>query len=106
MNGSNPTKVRYINGPQYISAYCNNIAFQVNSLDLVLIFGESIDVEGDEAIVEKKARITFTPQQIKMLQYIVNEQIAQYEALTGKPIELPPAIQDAVDNRILSKIEG
>ena len=87
-----PTKVKYVNGPHYVSSYCNNIAFAVNAIDLVLIFGEVIDVVGDQAVVERRARVTFAPAQAKMLHWVLTEQIRQYEEKAG-PIVLPKGIQ-------------
>jgi len=87
-----PSKVKYVDGPHYVSSYCNNVAFSVNAIDLVLIFGEVVDVVGDQAVVERRARITFSPAQAKMLQWVLTEQIKQYEENAG-PIVLPKGIQ-------------
>jgi hypothetical protein len=99
-----PNKVKYVDGPQYVSSYCNNVAFAVNAVDLVLIFGEVVDVVGEEAIVERRARITYTPAQAKMLQWVIAEQIKQYEANNG-PIVVPQGIRVAIEER-KKKIEG
>lgn len=87
------TTIKYVDGPQYAASYCNNIAFSVNATDLALIFGEVIDVVGQEAIVERRARITFSPPQAKVLQWILAEQIRQFEENTGAPIVVPPALE-------------
>lgn len=89
---SQPRAVKFVDGPQYASSYCNNIAYSVNTTDLVLIFGEVLDVVDQQIIVERRARITLAPPQAKILQLILAEQIRQFEENTGTEIILPKTI--------------
>lgn len=81
-------KVKYVDGPQYAASYCNNVGYALSAVDLVLIFGEVVEATPEEAIVERRARITMSPAQGKMLRYIIGQQIKQYEDING-PIEMP-----------------
>jgi len=86
--------VKYVDSPGYQSFYTNNVGYGVSAADCVLIFGEIMDKENDQVIVERRARITMTPVQAKVLRGILTAQIQVYEERTGKPIELPPGVTD------------
>lgn len=77
--------VSYIDGPGYYSFYVNNVAFGVNPLDFVLIFGEIVDVRmpEQEAIVERRARVTMAPAQAKALGRILETMVKTYESQNG-----------------------
>jgi hypothetical protein len=81
-------KVKYVDGPQYAASYCNNVGYALSALDFVLIFGEVVEATPEEATVERRARITMSPAQAKMLRYIIGQQIKQYEDINGS-IEMP-----------------
>lgn len=86
--------VKYIDSPGFQSFYTNNIAYGLTQMDFVLIFGEIMDKENDQVIVERRARITMTPVQAKVLRGILNAQIKMFEEKLGKPIELPSGVTD------------
>jgi Protein of unknown function (DUF3467) len=81
--------LRSVNAPNYISTYSNNVAFAVNAMDFVLIFGEVIEANTEEVIVERRARVTMTPIQAKILRDVINAQIASYEERTKTSIHVP-----------------
>ncbi len=85
----NNPRIEYVKGPSFASSYCNNIAYAVNLIDFVLIFGEAIDATPDVVTVEQRARITMSPVQAKVLSAILTDQIANYEARSGKVLEIP-----------------
>jgi hypothetical protein len=95
MSSEDPSRLppfEYRDSPDYKSIYANNVSFGVNSLDTVLIFGEVIDYEGSKAIIERRVRVTMTPQQLVILRDLLNIQIAQFEERSKAPIVLPPDI--------------
>jgi hypothetical protein len=81
----------------YVSFYCNNVQYAVNSMDFVLIFGEvsAIDDEGTPS-VEQRARVTMTPVEALILRSIITRQINIYEAKLGRPMEVPPDVKEAI----------
>ena len=91
---SSQRSVKYVDSPGYQSFYTNNVAYGLSAVDFVLIFGEIIDQENNQAIIERRARITMTPVQAKVLRVILDAQIKIYEDKSGKVIELPTGVTD------------
>lgn len=83
-----PKDIKFVDGPGYNSFYTNNVSFSVNQADVVLIFGEIINVENETAIVERRARITMAPIQAKALKEVLDHVIALHEKQNG-PIPDP-----------------
>jgi hypothetical protein len=97
-----PKAMRFVDGPHYASSYANNVGFAVNQLDFVLIFGEVVDVSVEEAVVERRARITMSPSQGKALMLILSRQIEAYEKINGE-IKLPAGFEENLDAKTLTK---
>jgi hypothetical protein len=93
-------KVKYVDSPGYSSFYCNNIAFAVNQLDIVLLLGEILDVSPEgEAVVERRARVTLNPIQAKAMSKILNYAITMYELQSKKTVEdLPSNLPELPSN--------
>jgi len=83
--------VSYVDGPGYHSFYTNNVAFAVNQMDFVLLLGEIIDMKlpEQEAVVERRARVTMTPAQGKVLAKILSGMVVSYEAQYGAIMDVP-----------------
>jgi hypothetical protein len=90
-----PKSVKSVDAPGYSSFYCNNIAFAVNQLDIVLLLGEVIDISPEAVVtVERRARVTLNPAQAKAMSKILNYAVAAFESQSGHvvddlPINLP-----------------
>lgn len=74
--------VENILGPHYTAFYCNNIAYAMSAVDMVLIFGEIVNT-GEKVYIEQRARVTMTPVQAKILRDMLNKRLAVYEARFG-----------------------
>jgi hypothetical protein len=83
-----PKSVKIVDAPGYSSFYCNNIAFAVNQLDIVLQLGEVIDVSPEAiATVERRARVTLNPVQAKALSKVLNYAVRMYELQSKRTVE-------------------
>lgn len=81
------TQLKFVDGPNYNSFYCNNIGYTVNQLDVVLYLNEMLDVSSDGVgTVERRARVTFNPMQAKALVGILQHLVKIYETQSGHPI--------------------
>ena len=84
-----PNSVEFVHGPQYSSFYCNNVSFNVNVLDFVMLFGETIEATQERAVIEQRARITMNPTQAKVFAFLLLKNVEGYERLNGT-IQIPP----------------
>ena len=74
-NTITPASVEFVKGPQYSAFYSNNVSFNVNVLDFVLTFGETIEATPEKAVVEQRSRITIHPTQAKVLMILLMKSI-------------------------------
>jgi hypothetical protein len=91
-----PMDISFVDGPQYSAFYSNNINFQVNLLDFVLVFGEIIDATPEKAIVERKARVTLNPIQAKIMALLLLQNIQKYEQMHGD-LKLPEGALNIIE---------
>lgn len=83
-----PKSAKFVDAPGYSSFYCNNIAFAVNQLDIVLQLGEVLDVSPEAvATVERRARVTLNPAQAKALSKILSYAVTMYELQNKRTVE-------------------
>lgn len=87
---------KFVDGPHYQSFYCNNVGFAINPLDVVLYLNEIIEVTSTgEAIVERKARVTMNPVQVKAFMHILDHIVKLYELQNGPLRDLPTGFESA-----------
>ena len=93
-----PMDVKFVDGPQYSAFYSNNVNFQVNLTDFVLVFGEIIEANPERAIVERRARVTLNPIQAKIMTLLLLQNIQKYEQVHGElklPVEAMNILEQA-----------
>lgn len=71
------------------SYYANSVDILMSVYDLVLTFGQMRSATPEKVVVEQQARVSMSPQHVKVLATILNNKLADYEALFG-PIPEPP----------------
>jgi hypothetical protein len=75
----------------FVSRYSNNCRFETYGSDLKIIFGASDQASGKE-IIEQHTAITLSWQQVKLVAYYLQVQLALYEAQAG-PVKLHPVVR-------------
>jgi len=82
--------IKFVEGPNYYSFYCNNTGFNVSVVDFVMYLGEILEVGDGRATVERRARVTMSPIQAKAMAVLLNHNIKAYELQNGP-------IRDSID---------
>jgi len=70
------------------SVYSNNVATGSTAFDIRIIFGEVLDMPGDELVIEQRVQVTMAWLEAKLLRDILTQQIDRYEKANGQ-IKLP-----------------
>jgi hypothetical protein len=100
-----PHQMQFINAPNFVSLYTNNIGLSMSTFDLSLIFGELTEATAEIATVERKARVTMSHLQAKILLAVLAQQLQVYETQNG-PIPIPPGLEELIPVNKGSRNEG
>jgi hypothetical protein len=85
------SQIEFSKSTDFDSAYANNVALESSFWDLKLIFGQNDQQAGPQAVVQHTA-ITLPWNQVKVLKYFLDSNIATYEAVNGRIVIAPNII--------------
>ena len=84
-----PQMMEKVDSPQLASYYANSTDILMSVYDLVLTFGQMRSATATKVVVEQQARISMSPQHMKVLTRLLNEKLSAYEATFGTIPEQP-----------------
>ena len=91
-----PKEAKLNKAPDYKAVYSNHTVFGLTALDFSITFGEVLEASPESISVEQRVRVTMSPQEAKVVAYLLFENINRYEAMFGKINDVPVQEQPPV----------
>lgn len=82
-------EVKFVKADNFRNIYANNVQISSSFMDVVMMFGQIVGLEGGILEVENQARVVMSPQEAKLFTILLVQQIAAYERQFGA-VKLPP----------------
>lgn len=82
-------EVKFVKADNFRNIYANNVQISSSFMDVVMMFGQIVGLEGGILESENQARVVMSPQEAKLFTILLVQQIAAYERQFGA-VKLPP----------------
>jgi hypothetical protein len=76
--------IRFVPTQTPVRLYANNVQIGFSTWDMWMVFGEVMGREGDELLVEPRARVSMSLEHAKAFAEVLSMNIAKFEEEVGK----------------------